>query len=58
MPNKTRHLIYADRDYVVKLENGAEIEVPGTILVDICSKIINIQNLMKNIKIDKDISNE
>lgn len=43
MPNKTRYIISADRDYVVKLEDGTEIEVSGTNLIEICKGIVKIK---------------
>lgn len=43
MPNKTRYIISADRDYVVKLEDGTEIEISGTNLIEICKGIVKIK---------------
>lgn len=45
MPNKTRYIISADRDYVIKLENGTEIEVSGTNLIEICKGLIKVKQV-------------
>ena len=53
MPNKTRFVIYPDRIYTVKLDNGDEVEVTG---LDIIQMGYQIQKMDKLIKDLEDIS--
>jgi hypothetical protein len=47
MPNKTRFVIDPDRTYVVKLEDGKEVEVTGLDIVRIGYQIEKTDKLLR-----------
>jgi hypothetical protein len=47
MPNKTRFVIDPDRTYVVKLEDGKEVEVTGLDIVQIGYQIEKTDKLLR-----------
>jgi hypothetical protein len=55
MPNKTRFVIVPDRTYVVKLDNGDEVEVTG---LDIIQMGYQIQKTDKIIKALQELDEE
>lgn len=50
MPNKTRYLILPDRMYVVKLDNGEEIEVSGLDIIQMGHSIKRTQMIAEAMK--------
>lgn len=50
MPNKTRYLILPDRMYVVKLDDGEEIEVSGLDIIQMGNSIKKAQMIAKAFK--------
>ena len=55
MPNKTRFVLVPDRTYVVKLDNGDEVEVTG---LDIIQMGYQIQKTDKIIKALQELDEE
>jgi hypothetical protein len=47
MPNKTRFVIDPDRTYVVKLDNGDEVEVTGLDIVQMGYQIQKTDKLLR-----------
>jgi hypothetical protein len=47
MPNKTRFVIDPDRTYVVKLDNGDEVEVTGLDIIQMGYQIQKTDKLLK-----------
>ena len=47
MPNKTRFVIDPDRTYVVKLDNGDEVEVTGLDIIQMGYQIRKTDKLLK-----------
>lgn len=47
MPNKTRFVIDPDRTYVVKLDDGDEVEVTGLDIIQMGYSIRKTQALLK-----------
>jgi len=50
MPNKTRFVIYPDRIYTVKLENGDEVEVAGSEIITLGYQINKTNRLINDLK--------
>ena len=47
MPNKTRFVIDPDRTYVVKLDDGEEVEVTGLDIIQMGYSVRKTQALLK-----------
>ena len=47
MPNKTRFVIDPDRTYVVKLDNGDEVEVTGLDIIQMGYQVQKTDKLLK-----------
>jgi hypothetical protein len=55
MPNKTRFVIDPDRTYVVKLDNGDEVEVTGLDIIQMGYQIQKTDKLLKELqKLDEE----
>ena len=50
MPNKTRFVIDPDRIYVVKLEDGDEVEVSGLDIIRLGYQTRKTNNLIRDLK--------
>jgi hypothetical protein len=50
MPNKTRFVIDPDRTYVVKLDNGDEVEVTGLDIVQMGYQIQKTDSLLRSLQ--------
>jgi hypothetical protein len=50
MPNKTRFVIDPDRTYVVKLDNGDEVEVTGLDIIQMGYQIQKTDKLLKTLQ--------
>lgn len=50
MPNKTRFVINPDRTYVVKLDNGDEVEVTGLDIIQMGYQIHKTDKLIRNLE--------
>lgn len=55
MPNKTRFVIDPDRTYVVKLDNGDEVEVSGLDIIQMGYHVRKTDKLLKELqKLDEE----
>ena len=50
MPNKTRFIIYPDRIYTVRLDNGDEVEVSGLDIIQMGYQIQKTDKLIRALK--------
>lgn len=50
MQNKTRYVIFPDRTYVVKLEDGYEVEVTGLDIIQMGESILKTDKLLKDLQ--------
>jgi len=50
MPNKTRFVIYPDRIYTVKLDNGDEVEVTGLDIIQMGYQIQKMDKLIRDLE--------
>ena len=50
MPNKTRFIIDPTKEYVVKLDNGEEVVINGTVIINIAESINNHKRANERLK--------
>lgn len=54
MPNKTRFVIDPDRTYVVKLDDGDEVEVTGLDIIQMGYSVRKTEMILKSLRDWKD----
>ena len=47
MPNKTRYIIYPDRDYVIKLDDGDEVTITGLQIIELGYGIAKMDTIIR-----------